>query len=895
LPSIPLLVSKESANTGGTGRYADAAAFGGGIGRAVDQLGGALQQAGDAYSHYEDKINERHKDETLYQKIALTDMTKPAVDAQRASVDGKGVVEATFAAQDKIRQDTADTITDPDVRSRFNAHMYETMGRWRSQQTEWAANRADAYNREQNDLSLDVLVNRVRTDASSYGQSVKDAENIIAADKGIAEANRPAMKAQARSNLAQARFEGTLVAANSEAAFDHLEADLKDKTWQGELSKEAFARVKEEIKVQHNAFTTLQDQKATAIEETMGARLDGLERIPPDEWTELEGLVNDSHNPKLAVGLVKLRAKEETVITDGKASLNAIQNKITQLKGLNVDSDVATWASKGSAATGGEISASYLVNKLNREYRRGDLAAGKYNEPNAAGTSSARGLFQFTDGTWLDMFQRYGGQVGYTPDRMSAQEILALRGDPQLSTTMAAFYAKENKKYLQDNGVTQVGDTELYLAHFLGPAGAVDFIKALQAGPHEGVHASGHFSEEQIAANLGVFRNRKGTPLTFQQVYSNIASSFMPGKTAASFDRQEFLQKIYDKKSAAYTKDPMMAYAGDSKWIPGELKTDQDFYTQGRAASAAAAFANIPIDQMKPFTGAQADELGKVMRDGDPQQKLQLMSYVAMMDEATPGLGKAAAAQLGEKDTVLGYAASMMVNGDDETAKIIVNGNDKLTKAKENYTPMLGAEGDARGDFNAIALPALAGADPATLNAMFNATKAYYVEKYASKGHEEYDATAFKEATQRILGGQKDTQAVDKVNGFKTLIPPGLTAGAATWDSALSLMTPEEFIAQSEAKLQPIDNFGDKVTVEDVDVEGRFVSIGGGQYKVMMHDDNFLAVKNKDGSLGYFIFQPDVALMNKIAASGSAGRTPPEAQQWDQSPFTFVDPSKIPQ
>src|SRR5262249_4565968 len=68
--------------------------------------------------------------------------------------------------------------------------------------------------------------------------------------------------------------------------------------------------------------------------------------------------------------------------------------------------------------------------------------------PNArAGTSSATGLFQFVDGTWLDMVRRHGAEHGLANyasalqsghvDAATRHDILALRSDPELSARMA--------------------------------------------------------------------------------------------------------------------------------------------------------------------------------------------------------------------------------------------------------------------------------------------------------------------------------------------------------------------------------------------------------------------------------------------------------------------------
>jgi hypothetical protein len=108
--------------------------------------------------------------------------------------------------------------------------------------------------------------------------------------------------------------------------------------------------------------------------------------------------------------------------------------------------------------------------------------------------SSAAGLFQFTRQTWLEMIKEHGAEHGldrfakaitrsssgeYTiADPAMRKEVLDLRRDPQISSLMAGEYAKDNEAYLEKRLGRQVGDTDLYMAHFLGPAGAVKLLKA---------------------------------------------------------------------------------------------------------------------------------------------------------------------------------------------------------------------------------------------------------------------------------------------------------------------------------------------------------------------------------------------------------------------------------
>ena len=90
--------------------------------------------------------------------------------------------------------------------------------------------------------------------------------------------------------------------------------------------------------------------------------------------------------------------------------------------------------------------------------------------------STATGLGQFIESTWLRMMRDYRPDLVRT---MSRAQLLALRTDPALSREMVRNLARENEAYLRARG-HQITPGRLYLAHFLGPAGA---DKALKANP----------------------------------------------------------------------------------------------------------------------------------------------------------------------------------------------------------------------------------------------------------------------------------------------------------------------------------------------------------------------------------------------------------------------------
>ncbi|SFA51961.1 Peptidase family M23 [Paracoccus halophilus] len=95
--------------------------------------------------------------------------------------------------------------------------------------------------------------------------------------------------------------------------------------------------------------------------------------------------------------------------------------------------------------------------------------------------STATGLGQFIESTWLRMMR------SYRPDLvagMTRRELLDLRLDPEMSRRMVRRLAQENEAYLRARGHS-ISAGRLYLAHFLGPAGA---DLALRADPGQQVH-----------------------------------------------------------------------------------------------------------------------------------------------------------------------------------------------------------------------------------------------------------------------------------------------------------------------------------------------------------------------------------------------------------------------
>ena len=146
-------------------------------------------------------------------------------------------------------------------------------------------------------------------------------------------------------------------------------------------------------------------------------------------------------------------------------------------------------------------------------------------------TSSAAGLFQFIDQTWLGLVKEHGGQHGlgnyaaaiskdsngrYQVDAGAKASILALRKNPETAALMAGEYAKSTQGTMRASLGREVCGGELYAAHFLGPDAACRLIKA--AGSEPTISAASLFPQA-AASNKSVFFHEGGAPKSVREVY----------------------------------------------------------------------------------------------------------------------------------------------------------------------------------------------------------------------------------------------------------------------------------------------------------------------------------------------------------------------------------------
>lgn len=151
-----------------------------------------------------------------------------------------------------------------------------------------------------------------------------------------------------------------------------------------------------------------------------------------------------------------------------------------------------------------------------------------------AETSSATGLYQFIDETWLNTLRRHGPAIG-VPDAAARIEanpaaVLAMRNDPALNARAAAMLTADNARALRGVLGREPTDGELYSAHFLGEGRARQLATADPDAP------AASLFPDAARANRSIFyegRGRNARPRTVAEVRANFDRSFGGGGGSA--------------------------------------------------------------------------------------------------------------------------------------------------------------------------------------------------------------------------------------------------------------------------------------------------------------------------------------------------------------------------
>ena len=240
-----------------------------------------------------------------------------------------------------------------------------------------------------------------------------------------------------------------------------------------------------------------------------------------------------------------------------------------------------------------------------------------------SGTSSATGLYQFVEQSWLAVVKKHGAEhgLGWAADsigqtaggRFSVSDgatrsaILALRNDPDVASLMAAEHASDNKSALEGSLGRDANGTDLYMAHFLGIGGAKKFLSAMANNP--GASAASLFPQA-AGANRSIFYASNGQPRSLSAIYQRFSD-----KLNAASD------------SVSETRNANLAFAaqalamGDSTVVTGNNQTPEDALTWATQALTQAG---------SRFGSRTADAANSLLRPSPQNAQLAYMMLASM-------------------------------------------------------------------------------------------------------------------------------------------------------------------------------------------------------------------------------------------------------------------------
>jgi len=220
-----------------------------------------------------------------------------------------------------------------------------------------------------------------------------------------------------------------------------------------------------------------------------------------------------------------------------------------------------------------------------------------------AGTSSATGLYQFIEQSWLGVVKSHGAEhgMGWAADSITRtssgryvvsdpgarRTILNLRNDPTAASLMAAEHASDNKDQLAASLNRDVTGTDLYMAHFLGIGGAKKFLSAMAGNPDR---SAASLFPSAAGANRGVFYAADGSPRSLGEVYNRFAAKLDRGAAASG------ATGLASAAMDAVRLDPGMevvlgneAQGGDRSWLASTLEQ----FGSGRSGAATTQAASL--------------------------------------------------------------------------------------------------------------------------------------------------------------------------------------------------------------------------------------------------------------------------------------------------------------
>ena len=227
-------------------------------------------------------------------------------------------------------------------------------------------------------------------------------------------------------------------------------------------------------------------------------------------------------------------------------------------------------------------------------------------------TSSAGGLFQFVDQTWLGLVKTHGAKYGlgslaqvisvtqdgrYRADNDADRGmILSLKKDPRISALMAGEYARSAQGTMEADLGRAVCGGELYAAHFLGADGACKLIRSTASTPNA---SAAQLFPDAAGANRDVFFHADGSAKSLREVYDWAMQQ--PGGKAPVVNNAPAGDEAKAKTVAANAVNTNLEtlFASVINWQPGS------FFSEGKAGASPLSLGSGLLDLLSGARDSQ--------------------------------------------------------------------------------------------------------------------------------------------------------------------------------------------------------------------------------------------------------------------------------------------------
>jgi hypothetical protein len=238
--------------------------------------------------------------------------------------------------------------------------------------------------------------------------------------------------------------------------------------------------------------------------------------------------------------------------------------------------------------------------------------------PNAKSSkSSATGLYQFIDQTWLATLKQSGAGLGYgrysgaiartssgryvVRDAAVRRQIMNLRYDPTANAVMAGAFTQRNAARLKSALGRSPTDGELYIAHFLGQSGAVKLISGAEKAPQA---TAANVFPQAARANHSIFFDKQGGARSLGDVYhvlvakhDGVATPPLPAVASAPVQPAAAAPAAADPASVV----PATATPARAASIVGALPPMANSYAPDPAPMFSNLFSSDRRDPVAPF------------------------------------------------------------------------------------------------------------------------------------------------------------------------------------------------------------------------------------------------------------------------------------------------------